>query len=88
MSKQIKHIHLLGVCGTAMGSLAMLLQQRGSSRRVDENTHVAGEVFASAVAIADAEEIETTINARNLANGDNNLIICVQKNKQKLRQNS
>ena len=29
MSKQIKHVHLLGVCGTAMGSLAMLLQQRG-----------------------------------------------------------
>ena len=29
MSKQIKHVHLLGVCGTAMGSLAILLQQRG-----------------------------------------------------------
>ena len=56
MSKQIKHIHLLGVCGTAMGSTLSTS--------------------------ADAE-IETTISARNLANGDNNLIICVQKNKQK-----
>ena len=29
MSKQIKHVNLLGVCSTAMGFLAILLQQRG-----------------------------------------------------------
>ena len=62
----------------------------GSSRRVDKNTNVNREVFASASASASAvssadAEIETTISAQNLLNASatgpstNNLIICVEK---------